>query len=141
LDLLIYTFSGYSNRAISNAYKNFGGKIMELIQIVGAVFALFALSRVILQLKRRSMTLNEGLFWMFVWGSVVVFLIFPEFFGYIANILGVGRGVDALMYISIVVLFYLIYRLYAKVDTLERQITYIVREIAIRDRYEPKKRD
>jgi len=114
---------------------------MELIQIVGAVFALFALSRVILQLKRRSMTLNEGLFWMFVWGSVVVFLIFPEFFGYIANILGVGRGVDALMYISIVVLFYLIYRLYAKVDTLERQITYIVREIAIRDRYEPKKRD
>ena len=114
---------------------------MELIQIVGAVFALFALSRVLLQLKRRSMTLNEGLFWMFVWISVIVFLIFPEFFGYVADILGVGRGVDALMYISIVVLFYLIYRLYAKVDTLERQITYIVREIAIRDRYEPKKRD
>ena len=68
-------------------------------------------------------------------------MIFPEFFGYVADILGVGRGVDALMYISIVVLFYLIYRLYAKVDTLERQITYIVREIAIRDRYEPKKRD
>jgi len=114
---------------------------MELIQIAGAVFALFALSRVLLQLKRRSMTLNEGLFWMFVWISVIVFLIFPEFFGYVADILGVGRGVDALMYISIVVLFYLIYRLYAKVDTLERQITYIVREIAIRDRYEPKKRD
>ena len=114
---------------------------MGLIQIVGIAFALFALSRVILQLKKRSMTLNEGLFWIFIWSSVVVFLIFPEFFGYVADILGVGRGVDALMYISIVVLFYLIYRLSAKVDTLERQITYIVREIAIRDRYEPKKRD
>lgn len=45
------------------------------------------------------------------------------------------------LYISIVVLFYLIYRLYAKINNLERQITHIVREIAIRDRYEPKKRD
>ncbi|ADC68885.1 Protein of unknown function DUF2304 [Methanocaldococcus sp. FS406-22] len=114
---------------------------MELIQIVGVIFALFALSRVVLQLKRRSISFNEGLFWIFIWSLVVIFLIFPEFFGYVAEFLGVGRGVDALMYISIVVLFYLIYRLYAKIDALERQITHIVREIAIRDRYEPKKRD
>jgi hypothetical protein len=114
---------------------------MELIQIVGVIFALFALSRVVLQLKRRSISFNEGLFWIFIWSLVVIFLIFPEFFGYVAEFLGVSRGVDALMYISIVVLFYLIYRLYAKIDNLERQITHIVREIAIRDRYEPKKRD
>ncbi|AAB99600.1 conserved hypothetical protein [Methanocaldococcus jannaschii DSM 2661] len=116
-------------------------KLMELIQIVGVIFALFALSRVVLQLKRRSISFNEGLFWIFVWGFVVIFLVFPEFFGYVAEVLGVGRGVDALIYISIVVLFYLIYRLYAKINNLERQITHIVREIAIRDRYEPKKRD
>ncbi len=114
---------------------------MELIQIVGVIFALFALSRVVLQLKKRSMSFNEGLFWIFVWSLVVLVLIFPEFTGYIANILGVGRGVDAIIYISIAILFYLIYRLYAKIDNLERQITHIVREIAIRDRYEPKKRD
>jgi len=114
---------------------------MELIQIVGIIFALFALSRVVLQLKKRSMSFNEGLFWIFIWILVVVVLIFPEFTGYMANILGVGRGVDAIIYISIAILFYLIYRLYAKIDNLERQITHIVREIAIRDRYEPKKRD
>ncbi len=114
---------------------------MELIQIVGILFALFALSRVILQLKRRNININEGLFWIFVWSFVIILLIYPEFFKYIADILGVGRGVDAIIYISIVVLFYLIYRIYAKIDQLERQITYLVREIAIRDRYEPKRRD
>lgn len=114
---------------------------MGLIQIIGILFALFALSRVVLQLKKRTMSTNEGLFWIFIWVSVIILLMFPEFTSYVANILGVGRGVDAVIYISIVVLFYLIYRLYAKVDNLERQITHIVREIAIRDRYEPKKRD
>lgn len=81
-------------------------KLMELIQIVGVIFALFALSRVVLQLKRRSISFNEGLFWIFVWGFVVIFLVFPEFFGYVAEVLGVGRGVDALIYIdSCLILF------------------------------------
>ncbi|NPA63144.1 MAG: DUF2304 family protein [Methanococci archaeon] len=114
---------------------------MEPIQIFGVVFALFALSRVIMQIKKRNINIDEGIFWIFIWSSVVIFLLFPECFGYLANFLGVGRGTDALIYISMVVLFYLIYRLYSKVDALEKQITHIVREIAIRDRYEPKKRD
>jgi len=114
---------------------------MEIIQIFGILFALFALSRVILQIKNRNMTIDEGIFWIFIWILVVVVLIFPQTLGYLANVLGVGRGVDAIIYLSIVVLFYLIYRMYARMEHLEREITKVVREVAIRDRYEPKNKN
>ncbi|AEF96958.1 DUF2304 domain-containing protein [Methanotorris igneus] len=111
---------------------------MEIIQIFGILFALFALSRVILQIRNRNMNLDEGIFWIFVWTLVVVVLVFPQTLDYLARVLGVGRGVDAIIYLSIVALFYLIYRMYAKMEHLEREITKVVREIAIKDRYEPK---
>ncbi|ADG12929.1 Protein of unknown function DUF2304 [Methanocaldococcus infernus ME] len=114
---------------------------MELIQIVGLIIILFALTRVIKQIKKKSMELEEGIFWLFVWLLALLIVIFPNFMSYLATVLGVGRGVDVIIYLSIILLFYLVYRIYARLEKLEREITKIVREIAIRDRYEPKKRD
>ncbi|EHP89187.1 DUF2304 domain-containing protein [Methanotorris formicicus] len=114
---------------------------MEIIQIFGILFALFAMSRVILQIRNRNMGLDEGIFWLFVWILVVVVLVFPQTLSCLAGVLGVGRGVDAIIYLSIVVLFYLIYRMYARMEHLEREITKVVREVAIKDRHEPKSKN
>ncbi|WP_456472454.1 DUF2304 family protein [Methanocaldococcus sp.] len=113
---------------------------MEPIQILGLIIILFAMSRIIIQLKKKNIKLDEGIFWLFVWTLALFIVIYPTFTSYLASILGVGRGIDVIIYISIIVLFYLVYRLYAKLDKLERDITKIVREIAIRDRYEPRKK-
>ncbi|MDK2790249.1 MAG: hypothetical protein PWP15_756 [Methanothermococcus sp.] len=111
---------------------------MELIQVLGILFALFAISRVMMQIRRNAMSVESGLFWVFIWISVMLVVVFPDFLGYLANLVGVGRGVDVLIYLGIVALFYLIYRSYTKIENLEREITKIVREIAIIERYEKK---
>lgn len=111
---------------------------MELIQVLGILFALFAISRVMMQIRRNAMSVESGLFWVFIWISVMLVVVFPDFLGYLANLVGVGRGVDVLIYLGIVALFYLIYTSYTKIENLEREITKIVREIAIIERYEKK---
>ena len=107
---------------------------MELIQILAIFISLFAISRILLQIKNSRIALGSGIFWLLLWLSVIYFVVFPGLLGYMANITGVGRGVDLVIYLSILSLFYLIYRAYVKIDHTEREITKLVREIAIINR-------
>lgn len=72
---------------------------------------------------------------------ILLLLINPNLMSKIADILGVGRGVDAIVYTTLAILLYLVYKLFERTERLEREITKLVREIAIKDRYEPKKGD
>jgi small membrane protein len=112
---------------------------MQLIQILIIVFALFALSRVFLRFRDNKLTKNEFLFWTLVWLAVVVFAFMPQVTSIVSSILGIGRGVDLVIYLSIIVLFYLMFRLYVKVDSIRKDITQLVRKFAIEDEDAKKK--
>ncbi len=45
----------------------------------------------------------------------------------------VGRGVDTAMYLGFLMIFYLVFRLFGKLEDLDRQLTRIVRANAIKD--------
>ncbi len=114
---------------------------MELIQIIGLIISIFAISRVILQVRKNTMTIESALFWIFIWLAVILSVVFPNTLGHLAKITGVGRGVDVIIYLSIIVLFYMVYRNYIKMENMEREITKLVREIAIIEREKGKKGD
>lgn len=105
--------------------------MIEPIQVIIIIFALFALSRTILRFKDEQITTLEFIFWSLVWiiGSIIV--LNPNSTFYLANLFGIQRGVDVIVYISIVILFYLIFRIYVKIEKLEQDLTKIVRELAI----------
>lgn len=113
---------------------------MVVLQILAGAFALFALTRVLLRGKERRLTWGEMLFWTMVWLVMIVLIILPQASTYIAGILGIGRGVDLFLYVSIIILFYLSFRLYVKFEQLEHEITITVREIALSDLTKEKKR-
>lgn len=70
-------------------------------------------------------------FVMIIFWGVVLFLIwFPEIMGWLGKVTGVGRGVDVLIYLSIIFLFYYVLRQNNKIDKLQKDITKLVREIA-----------
>lgn len=102
-----------------------------LLQILGIIFALFALSRVILRFKDKNISLTELIFWCVIWGSVVIVALFPEIFVTLSRVLGIGRGVDTLLYFGMILLFYLLFRLYVKVETQQKDITKLVRMVAL----------
>src|SRR3989344_2221414 len=94
-----------------------------VINIIIILFAIFALSRAILRFRERRISKLEIALWSLIWIAIIVVAIIPETSSEISKIVGVGRGVDFLVYLSIILVFYLIFRLYIKLDQAEQNIT------------------
>lgn len=101
-----------------------------LLQVLGIAFALFAVSRAVLRYKDKSINGFELMFWSAMWLSVVAVALFPGIFTTLSKLLGIGRGVDTLLYGGMIVLFYLLFRLYVRVEDQKKEITELVRQIA-----------
>ncbi len=101
-----------------------------LIQIILSLFVLFALFNVWQRFRNKEISAVALFFWVIFWAVVVLVVWRPGLSTELANFLGVGRGADLLFYLSIALLFYLIFRLTVKMEKMERNITKIVREIA-----------
>lgn len=106
---------------------------MSLIQLFILAFALFAATRVLRQFKRGGLTLAWLLFWMLFWLAVGVVVLLPQTTDVLARFVGVGRGADLMMYVSLVGLFFLTFKLFAKIETVEQEVTRLVRALALKD--------
>jgi hypothetical protein len=60
--------------------------------------------------------------------AAVVFILFPDITNQLAARLGVGRGADLVFYTSIIIFWFVILKLYARIRKLEQIITTIVRK-------------
>ena len=116
------------------------------IQILLLAFVIFAISRVYLRLNENVISTRVAIFWFLIWTAALVGVSLPATTTKIAGFLGVGRGVDIIVYISLALLFYLVFRIYVMIEDLRHQITYLVREIALsgssknrKNRKKPKK--
>jgi small membrane protein len=90
--------------------------------------------------KAKKISLWQGIVWVVVWIILIVLTIAPEISSAISQFLGIGRGTDLIIYLSIIVLFYLVYLMYMKMEKLEMNITGLVRNIAIEKGKEKKKK-
>ena len=106
---------------------------MQAIQIVLVCFAVFAMSRVLIRFRRGGMRGFELFLWLVFWIAVVVVALHPSTTDLLAQWLGVGRGVDTAMYLSLLVIFYLLFRAFGKMEDLDRQLTRVVRANALRE--------
>lgn len=105
---------------------------MEILQILIILFGLFAFSRVILRFKDKEITMKEFVFWGILWLVIIFFGFLPDITRVFAGLLGIGRGTDVAIYVSIILLFYLIFRIYVKTENIEQEVTKIVREITLK---------
>ncbi len=113
---------------------------MYLLQIFAGAFAIFALSRVLLRAKEGKLTWGEMLFWVTLWATLIFFIFWPETSSQVAELFGIGRGVDLVLYGATVLMFYLLFRLYIKVEQIEHEVTKTVRELALKDLPENKEK-
>ena len=104
---------------------------MTAIQILLVCFSLFAFSRALLRFRRGDLPLFHLVLWFVFWAGVVVVALRPETTSALASMLGVGRGADVVVYLALALLFYLVFRMFGKIEDLERQITRVVRAAAL----------
>ena len=64
-------------------------------------------------------------------GVAITLVLFPDISNDIAHRLGVGRGADLVFYTSILIFWFIILKLYARIRKLEQTITEVVRKDAI----------
>jgi hypothetical protein len=65
--------------------------------------------------------------------AATVFIFFPDLTTVIARSLGVGRGADLLLYVSLIAGIHVVLLLYRRTRELEHKMTELVRAAAIRD--------
>jgi hypothetical protein len=64
-------------------------------------------------------------------GAGAVAVVFPQVADRAANLVGVGRGADLVMYISVIAVMFVLLHYYVKFVELQRQVTQLTRELAI----------
>lgn len=106
-----------------------------LQQIIALIIIAFFLSRLFWQKQKNQIRVNEFIFWLIFWilaaGAIIILKWIDKF---VANLGFSGSGIDILIYISVVILFYLIFKLRLKMEKMEKNITKIVRNIALHNK-------
>lgn len=103
------------------------------IQLILLVFIVFAASRALMQFRGGSIRFGALIFWLAIWTLALIAIFYPEETTRLARLVGIGRGVDIILYVSIAILFYLIFRLHVYLEDLRSQLASLIREISIQE--------
>lgn len=107
--------------------------MLSPIQLVLIGVALLGAFRTLRQFKAGLVPPAWLAFWIVFWGGVAFVAISPKITDVAANLVGVGRGADFAVYAAIVLLFALSFKLLMKIEDLERDLTRLVRTLALRE--------
>ncbi|OGY89718.1 MAG: hypothetical protein A2927_00150 [Candidatus Komeilibacteria bacterium RIFCSPLOWO2_01_FULL_45_10] len=103
------------------------------LQIIVSLFVMLIVFRLKKKFKDNSLKTSEFIAWLVLWLMVLVVFWLPQTTSYLALLFGIGRGVDLAVYLATLVIFYLVFRLYLKIDKQQKEITKIIRHLALKD--------
>lgn len=106
---------------------------MLIIQILLPLFFVFALFKAVGRYKKGDITVGMMVLWILVWVAGIFIVLSPNSTFYVARFLGVTRGADAIVYIALAVLFFVVFRLLTNVEKLKREVTQLTRAVALKE--------
>ncbi len=107
----------------------------DLMLIYPIVFSFIALIAIIYLYQKVSQNKSSLYYvlWIVLWFLIIIFAFVPELSNPLAKLFGIARGLDFLVIVAIIFIFYLIFKLYIKMDKIQQDMTAIVREIALKN--------
>lgn len=107
---------------------------MLIIQVILILFFLFAWSRVFKKYRSGEIKFKELSVWTIFWLVAGVVVVIPNSTTAVAKIVGIGRGADLVVYISLAIIFYILFRVFNRLENIEKNITKIARELALKEK-------
>jgi small membrane protein len=106
---------------------------MTTFQVLGLTFVslMFAVSG--WNLVRLRVRLRASLFWLLLWGTAGVAIANPNATTVVAHALGIMRGADLVFYCSVLFGFVAFFAVYVRIRRLNREVTLLVRSVALRN--------
>ena len=102
-----------------------------IMQVILTIIAVRGLERIISRLRARQMGLGIVGIWFLGTAIFLLFVWKPEVSTKFSQMIGIGRGVDAVVYIAVSLLFYTTLRILLRLERQENLITQLVSEIAL----------
>lgn|SRR3989338_8846949 len=88
---------------------------------------------VVRRFQKRQLTVAGAVLWSLLWVLIGLVALRPEWTNRLADFLGIGRGADVVLYGAIVVIVALLFRISVRLEQLDRAITTVTRELALRE--------
>ncbi|OGY51237.1 MAG: hypothetical protein A3J59_02670 [Candidatus Buchananbacteria bacterium RIFCSPHIGHO2_02_FULL_56_16] len=102
-----------------------------IIQIFILAFILFVISRIIARFRLGDVTSRELTVWLIFWFLVGAATLAPQKTDVVARWVGVERGADLLVYLSIMALFFIVFKIVVRLEKIDKDLTIIVRHAAL----------
>lgn len=104
---------------------------MLLYAFLFPIIAIISIIWFALRYKNGKNSLGTTIMWSFFWIFVILFSVFPEFSNTFASIFGITRGLDFIIILVFIILFYTIFKLYLIVDKMQNDLNTMVKEVAL----------
>lgn len=91
-------------------------------QLILTIFFFFAWTRVLSRYLHRTTRLPNFVIWTIVWGLGLYLVYLPNKADFIGHLIGADNGANAIFTIAIIILFYSVYRIYAKIEELAGEL-------------------
>ena len=105
---------------------------MNLTPILVFFVILIISIKLLLDLKKGKISLKKFFLWLIIWESLGIIVFFPNIIVELSNIVGIERAKDLPIYVSIIILFYIVFNIAIKLEKIEQEITTLVRKITIK---------
>lgn len=106
---------------------------MTNFQTFGLTVAAILIAATLAAAAARAINRRAAFAWIAVWIAAAVAIARPALTITIAHFLGIGRGADLVFYCAILFMLIAFFYVYLRFKRLEREITTIVRHLALRD--------
>ncbi len=104
---------------------------MLLYTLIFPIISIVAILWFIARYFKGKNSLSTIILWSVFWIVVSIFAIFPESSSRFANAFGITRGLDFIIILVFVILFYTVLKLYFIVDKMQDNLNKIVKEVAL----------
>lgn len=106
---------------------------MNLFQLITVPLVITLFARSIFKLVQGKQPRAIVLLGAGIWLAAAIAILQPELTIQIAQIMGIGRGADLILYLLVISFIVLCFYFYNKLRKIESDITEIVRQLAIQD--------
>lgn len=105
---------------------------MEFYQWLVPLIAFFYIYRIVRQYRKHKRLFSSMMIWLLFWVTISILAIVPDLVSTnIADLLGFKSNINAVIFVALGFLYLFMFYVTAIVEKLEKQMTEVVRELAL----------
>lgn len=104
---------------------------MLLYSLIFPIISIVAIVWFAIRYVKGKNSIITTVLWALFWIVVAIFSLFPNLSNQFAKLVGITRGLDFIIILVFIILFYTVLRLYFIVDKLQNDLNTVVKQVAI----------